>query len=78
MANITVSVPDELKKKMDTFTIINWSAVAREAIEKRVGFLEHIKAFTKDSEFREEDAVRLGRKVSETASRRLRELAKKR
>ena len=33
MPTITLSMPDELKKKMDEFEDINWSAVAREAIK---------------------------------------------
>src|SRR3989344_5597690 len=31
MVNVTLSIPNELKQKMDTFAEINWSAVAREA-----------------------------------------------
>jgi len=70
MVSITLSVPEELKHEMDGFPDINWSAVAREAIKKRVVMLEKFKEFTKDSEFTEEDALRLGREVTEKATKR--------
>jgi hypothetical protein len=70
MVSITLSVPEELKKDMDSFPDINWSAVAREAIKKRVVMMEKFKAFTKDSEFTESDALKLGREVSANAMKR--------
>ena len=36
MANVTVSVPEELKKKMEHVSGVNWSEVAREAFEETV------------------------------------------
>ena len=36
MVSITLSVPEEMKHEMDTFQDINWSAVARQAIKKKV------------------------------------------
>ena len=70
MVSITLSVPQELKHEMDSFPDINWSAVAREAIKKRVVMLEKFKEFTKDSEFTEEDAMRFGREVTEKTAKR--------
>ena len=35
MVSITLAVSKELKKEMDEFEIINWSAVAREAIKEK-------------------------------------------
>lgn len=70
MVSITLSVPEELKKEMDEFKIINWSAVAREAIKKRVFLLKKFKEFTKDSTITEEDALRWGREVSKKAMKR--------
>ncbi|PIN77039.1 hypothetical protein COV15_03385 [Candidatus Woesearchaeota archaeon CG10_big_fil_rev_8_21_14_0_10_34_12] len=64
MVNITLSVPDELKKKMDLFAEINWSAIAREAIKQRIIMFEKFREFTKNSTFTEEDALKLGRKVN--------------
>lgn len=70
MVSITLSVPDELKQEMDSFHDINWSAVAREAIKKKVLLLEKFRQFTENSSLTEEDAVSLGRAVSATATKR--------
>ena len=70
MVSITLSVPEDLKQEMESFPDINWSAVAREAIKKRVVLLEKFKEFTKDSELTEEDALQFGKKVTEKAAKR--------
>ena len=64
MVTVTISVPVELKQKMDEMSVINWSAVAREAFEEKIRDLELIKSFKSDSTFTEKDAIRLGRKVN--------------
>jgi len=71
MVSITLSVPPDLKHEMDTFQEINWSAVARQAIKKKVMLLKQIREFTKDSTFTEEDALRLGREVNKKLAKRL-------
>ena len=70
MVSITLSVPEELKARMDSFSEMNWSAVARNAINKKIVLLEKFHEFTKDSELTEEDALRLGREVSAKAMKR--------
>ena len=64
VVTVTISVPVELKQKMDEMSVINWSAVAREAFEEKIRDLELIKSFKSDSTFTEKDAIRLGRKVN--------------
>ena len=61
MVSITLSVPEDLKSMMDEHPEINWSAVAREAIKKRLVRMERFKAFAKDSELTEDDALQLGK-----------------
>jgi len=73
MVNITLSVPLEIKQRMDTFAEINWSAVARQAFEEKMKDLEFIKEFKSKSKFTENDALRLGKEVSKALSKRLRE-----
>lgn len=70
MVSITLSVPEDLKQEMDRFPEINWSAVARGAIKRRVIMLGKFKEFTKDGEFTEEDALNFGRQVTEKAMKR--------
>ena len=40
MANITLSVSNETQKKMKQFSEIRWSEVARQAINKKIEYLE--------------------------------------
>ena len=67
MVSVTLSVPEEMKKEMDEFQDINWSAVARQAIKKKLIMLEKFKQFTKDSTLTEEDTLKLGAEVSKKA-----------
>lgn len=64
MVSITLSVPRDLKDRMDGFPELNWSAVAREAISKKIMMLERFREFTKESTLTEEDALELGKKVN--------------
>ena len=74
MVNVTLSIPNELKQKMDTFVEINWSAVAREAFDEKIRDMEFIKKFKARSTLTEADALRLGKEVSKSLSNRLRKL----
>ncbi len=70
MVSITLSVPEELKKEMDSFHEINWSAVARGAIKNRLLMLKKFKEFTKDSTLTEEDAIRWGKELNKKLAAR--------
>ena len=70
MVNMTLSVPDELKKDMDDFPWINWSEIARIAFKDRIRELRIIEEFRPDSELTDEDAIELGRKVNRRLYRR--------
>ena len=48
MPNMTLAIPIDLKEKMDHFKEINWSEVARQAINQKVILLERVnKLFSK-------------------------------
>jgi len=70
MVNITLSIPEELKQKMDSFAEINWSAVARQAFDEKVHDLQFIKKFKSKSTFNKEDALKLGRELNRNAAKR--------
>ena len=72
MVSITLSVPQEMKEEMEKFPEINWSAVAREAIQNRMVLLQKFRTFSAQSSLTEQDAVRLGRKVNKELSKRYR------
>lgn len=42
MPNLTLAIPSELKEKMDHFKEINWSEVARQAIQEKTLLLERM------------------------------------
>ena len=68
MANMTLSIPDEFKQKMDKFSWLNWSEIARESFAKRMRQLELLEKLEKDfekSELSDEDCIKLGRKLRE-------------
>tara|TARA_Y100000310_G_scaffold333493_1_gene411164 strand:+ start:792 stop:1013 length:222 start_codon:yes stop_codon:yes gene_type:complete len=70
MANITLAVPANIKEEMEKFPEINWSAIAREAIKRRIILLRKFREFTKSSEITEEEAVNLGRKLNASLRKR--------
>ena len=72
MATLTLSVPEELKNNMDTFPEMNWSAVARTAIQERIEMLHKFKEFTRESKMTEKDALILGKKVNKKVAERYR------
>jgi hypothetical protein len=70
MANITLAIPEDIKKEMEKFPEMNWSVIAREAIKRRIVMLKKFREFTKDSELTREEAIRLGRKLNKTLRKR--------
>lgn len=70
MTSLTLSIPPELKKKMEHFSEINWSEVARKAILQKIEDMEFLEAFTSDSTMDEETALELGRKVNKALAAR--------
>jgi len=70
MVNITLSIPDELRKRMEPLIEINWSAVARKAFEEKINDLEFIKKFKSKSTLTQEEALRLGRELNKNLAKR--------
>jgi len=70
MTNMTLSLPEDLKLKMEQFKIMNWSEVAREAFMQKIADLEFLREFTSESELTKADALRLGRKVNDALAKR--------
>ena len=70
MVNITLSVPEDTKKEMDEFVEINWSAVAREAIKRKILLFKQMNAWLKDSKLTEKEALEFGAKIKSKATKR--------
>ena len=66
--NVTLSVPVELKNKMESFKEINWSEVMRSTLAEKLRRLEIMKRLdelTSGSKLDEEDIKRIGDKIKE-------------
>jgi predicted CopG family antitoxin len=71
MTNMTISIPDELYKRMKAFGFIRWSEIARQALEERVGDLEKMEKIASKSKLSVKDANEIGEKIKKSAYRRL-------
>lgn len=77
MPNVTVSVPEELKSKMEELRTINWSEIAREAFVRTVDLNKQFEKFKKivsKSKLSEEEANALGKKVNKSLHVRYKKL----
>ena len=70
MVNYTIVLSKELKDKMDEFPEINWSEVVRSSIKQKINDLTFLKQFTLNSDFSEDDAIKLGKEVNELLYKR--------
>lgn len=74
MVSVSLTISDELKVKMNKFSWINWSEVAREeALEqnKKIALLDELDELTKDSKLTDADCLRLGKLFKKGISKRL-------
>ncbi len=70
MTNITLSIPEDLKKEMEKFPEINWSEVARDSIKKKIAQLSFLKGFRIDSDISADEALKLGQEVNQLLVKR--------
>ncbi len=74
MTTLTLAVPDEMKKKMESFPEMNWSEIARQAFMQKIEDMEFLRKFREKSRLSEADALRLGKEVSREISNKLRKI----
>jgi hypothetical protein len=63
MVNVTLTVSTDLKKKMDEFPEINWSEIARQAINQRIQELTLLRSITSKSKLTEANVEEIGKKI---------------
>lgn len=68
MVNMTLSIPDELHKKMKKLSEIKWSEVARRAIEQRIDNLEVMNKIASKSRLTEKDVKEISKKIKRSAA----------
>ncbi len=76
MANMTLSLPDEVHARMKKFPEVNWSKVAQRAIlEKleREREFQEIEAIAQKSKLTQKDVDEIGRKIKQGIGRHFRE-----
>lgn len=73
MANITLSIPDELHRKMKQMTDIRWSEIARRAIEQRINDLETLNKLASKSKITDKDIDEISKKIKRSAAIRFNE-----
>jgi len=70
MPNMTLAIPEELKKKMDQFKEINWSEVARQAIREKTVMLEKMNRLLSKSQLNDSDIANHSTEIKKSVSRR--------
>ena len=71
MTNITLSIPDELKKKMEKYPEVKWSQVARKAIEEKVKDLELLDRLTRNSKLTDKDVEEISKFINEKMTKKV-------
>ncbi|MDP2717957.1 MAG: hypothetical protein Q8P02_04400 [Candidatus Micrarchaeota archaeon] len=74
LANVTLFVPDDLKKRMDAHAHLRWSRVIRNLIERSLDDFERAKSLAQKNRLSESDARMLASKVDAALGKRAREL----
>lgn len=70
MTNMTLAVPEDLKRIMDMHKEVKWSEVARTAMWEHAKKLELMDKLVSKSKLTEKDALEIGRKIKKEVARR--------
>jgi hypothetical protein len=70
MPNMTLAIPVDLKAKMDHFKEINWSEVARQAINQKVLLMEKMNRFFSKSSLNDADIEQYSAKIKKNVLRK--------
>ncbi len=74
MPNLTLAIPEDLKREMDSMPEMNWSEIARKAIQERAAEYRLFKAIVAKSKLTKKDARALGDKVNEGLYRKYKQM----
>ncbi len=64
MPNVTLSIPEELHKKMKKHSEIRWSEVVRKTISEKIEDLEVLDKLTRKSKLMQEDVDEIAHNVN--------------
>jgi|TARA_Y100000310_G_scaffold338992_1_gene430251 predicted CopG family antitoxin len=63
MANMTLSIPDNLYEKMKTHKELKWSEIARQTFERKINEVELLDKMLKNSKLTEANVEEIGNKI---------------
>ena len=70
MSTLTVSVSEDIKKKIEAYPEINWSEVARQAFKEKIADLELLEDIKSKSTITDKDALEWGKELNKRMSKR--------
>lgn len=71
MANITLTVPEEMYREMKKHKELKWSDIARQAFKKRLQEIKLMDKLLSKSRLTEDDAEIIGHKIKHEIRKRL-------
>jgi len=71
MTNITLAIPDELKKALQKHDEVNWSAVIRRSLQEHLEKIKIIEEIASKSKLTEKDAEEIGNKIKRSMAERM-------
>jgi len=69
MATLTLAIPDDLKREMDTLPELNWSEIARKAIREKATEYKLFKSIATKSKLMAKDADAISNKIDKALSK---------
>jgi hypothetical protein len=73
MANMTLSIPDDVHNEMKAFTEVRWSEIARRAIIDKLETLKLAESLARKSKLTKADVKEFSSKMKSLAARRFSE-----
>jgi len=70
MTNMTLAVPEDLKRIMEKHSEVKWSEVARQAMWEHAKKLELMDKLVSKSKLTEKEALEIGQKIKREVSKR--------
>ena len=70
MPNMTLAIPADLKEKMDHFKEINWSEVARQAINQKLLIMEKMNLLFSKSKLDDHDIKKHSTQIKKSVLRK--------
>jgi len=70
MTNMTLAIPEDLKKLMEKHKEVKWTEVARQAMWEHAKKLEIMEKIVSKSKLTEKEAIEIGRKIKKGVAKR--------